>query len=232
MGLTIHYTVEFKGTAKQLQTKLEKIRQACRDLPFEKVGEKIETAQITKETIKIWDWLQNMLSYPQNSQNSLAMRDLIMKELGVTTWRMIELGEWREEGNRSWKVQKPTTMVSLYLWPGEGCESAELNFQRIRGKFICRSFCKTQYAEEFVKCHLLVVQLLDMLKAEGFDVDVYDEGEYWETRDLKVLGKNINESTAMIAGLFGNLKSAAKEQGMVATSPIEGCKNIMRVEGD
>jgi hypothetical protein len=51
-------------------------------------------------------------------------------------------------------------------------------------------------------------------------------------RDLKVLGKNINESTAMIAGLFGNLKSAAKEQGMVATSPIEGCKNIMRVEGD
>jgi len=43
MGLTIHYTIEFKGTAKQLQKKLEKVRQACRDLPFEEVGEKVET---------------------------------------------------------------------------------------------------------------------------------------------------------------------------------------------
>jgi len=230
MGLTIHYTVEYRGTVKQLQQKLEKVRQQCRDLPFEKVGDKVETVKIAKDIIKIWDWLQNMLSHPNNGQDNLEMRNLIMEKLGVTTWQMIELGEWKEEGNKCWKVQKPTTMVSLYLWPGEGCESAELNFQRIRGKFVCRSFCKTQYAEEFVKCHLLVVQLLDILKKEGFDVDVYDEGEYWQTRDMKVLAKNINDYTAMIAGLFGNLKSAAKEQRMVATSPIEGCKNIMRVD--
>lgn len=224
MGLTIHYTIEYKGTVKQLQTKLEKIRQACRDLPFEEVGE-VGTVKISQAIIDLWN-------YHQTRGNSREERDAAMKELGITPWQMVELGEWKHEGNTSWKVQKPTTMVSLYLWPGEGCESAELNFQRIRGKFVCRSFCKTQYADEFVKCHLLVVQLLDILKADGFQVDVYDEGEYWQTRDMKVLGKNINESTALIAGFLGGLKSAAEEKGMVVDSPIEGCKNIMKVEGD
>jgi len=143
---------------------------------------------------------------------------------------MVELGEWKEEGNTHWKVVKPTTMVSLPLMPGEGCESSDLHFQRIRGKYRCKSFCKTQYAKQFVKCHLLVIQLLDMLKKEGFEVDVYDEGEYWQTRDLKVLAKNINESTAVISSVLGGLKSAAEERGMVVDAPIETCKNIMKVD--
>lgn len=229
MGLTIHYTIEFNGTAKQLQTKLERIRQVCMDLPFEEVGEKVETVRITRDTIKIWDWLQEKLSHHKGIDN-LAMRDLIMEKLGVTTWRMVELGEWKKEGNRHRRVVKPTTMVSLHLLPGEGCESAEFNFQRIRGKFRCKSLCKTQYAEEFVKCHLLVVQVLDMLKAEGFEVDVYDEGEYWQTRDMKVLAKNINESTAAISSVLGSLQSAAKEKGMVVEAPIEKCQNYMKVD--
>ena len=123
-------------------------------------------------------------------------------------------------------------MISLYLWPGEGCESSELNLQKRKRKFVCSSFCKTQYAEQFVKCHLLVVQLLDMLKAEGFDVDVYDEGGYWQTRDLKVLAKNINDYTSLISSVLGGLKSAAGEKGMVVDAPIEGCKNIMKVDED
>ena len=117
MGLTIHYTVEFDGTAKQLQRKLEKIRQHCRDLPFEEVRE-VETVKITKDIIKIWNFLQEMIAHPNNSIDNMALRDLIMEKLGVTTWRMVELGEWKQEENRYWKVVKPTTMVSLSLWPG------------------------------------------------------------------------------------------------------------------
>jgi len=231
MGLTIHYTIEFTGTAKQLQMKLEKIKQACRDLPFEEVGERVEVVKVTKEHIKVWEWLQAMLSYPNNLQDNLSMRDLIMEKIGVPTDKMLDVGEWREKGNSFWRVLKPTTMVSLYLYPGQGCDSSELNFQRLRGKFICRSFCKTQYAEEFVKCHLLVIQVLDMLKAEeGFEVEVCDEGKYWETRDMKVLADNINESTALLSGLIGGIKAAAEEQGMVVDAPIENCKNLMRVD--
>jgi hypothetical protein len=223
MGLTIHYTIKFDGTTKQLQRKLEKIRHACCDLPFEEVGE-VETLKITQKIIDLWN-------YYQTSENTTREdRDTAMEKLGITPWQMVELGEWKEEGNSHWKVVKPTTMVSLFLWPGEGCESAELNFQRIRGKFRCKSFCKTQYAEEFVKCHLLVIQLLDMLKAEGFDVDCYDEGHYWDTRDIKVLAKNINESTALISAVLGGLKSAAEQQGIVIEAPIVNSKNYMKVD--
>ena len=107
IGLTIHYTVEFDGTKKQLQKKLEKIRQSCRDLPFEQVKE-VETVRITKDIIKIWNFLQEMIAHPNNSIDNMAMRDLIMEKLGVSTWKMVELGEWKEEGNACWKVTRPT----------------------------------------------------------------------------------------------------------------------------
>ena len=201
-------------------------------MPFEEVGEQVETVKITRDIINTWNELQKALSYPNNTDENLTKRDEIMKGLGVTTWRMVELGEWKQEENRYWKVERPTTMVSLYLWPGEGCETLEFNFQRISGKFVCKSFCKTQYATHFARCHLLVIQLLDMLKAEGFNVDVYDEGEYWEKRDIKVLAKNINESTALIAGILGSLKSAAEQAGIVVEAPIEDSKNYMKVDED
>jgi len=229
MGLTIHYTIEFNGTSKQLRKKLEKIRQACRDLPFEEVGEKVETVRITKALIDLWGYYQESC---YEGRTTVEQRDEHFAGLGIDPWQMVELGEWRQDGTTYWKEVKPTTMVSLPLWPGEGCESSDLYFQRIRGKLRCRSYCKTQYAEDFVRCHLLVVKLLDMLKAEGFDVVCHDEGGYYETRDLKVLAKNINEFTTTIAGLLGDLKSAAKENGMVVEAPIETCQNYMKVDED
>lgn len=232
MGLTIHYNIEFTGTAKQLQAKLEKIRQACMDLPFEQVGEKVKTVKITQKIIDAWNGLQDKYTYPYNTDENLENRDKEMEKLGVTTWQMIEsekmgtqIGEIREKA-------KPTTVVSLYLWPGKGCESTELNFYKKDGKFVCDSFCKTQYAEHFVQCHLLVIQLLDMLKTEGFTmVDIDDEGEYWETKDISVLAKNINESTALISSVLGGLQSKIKgKTEMTIEAPIEKCQNYMKVE--
>ena len=162
MGLTIHYNIEFKGTAKQLQAKLEKIRQACLDLPFEEVGEKVKTTKITKKIIDTWNELQKKCSHPNNSDKNIAKRDEEIEKLGVTAWEMTEIGEWKHEDGKHWREKKPTTMVSLSLWPGKGCESADLNFKRRKGKFVCDSFCKTQYAEHFVQCPLLVIQLLDL----------------------------------------------------------------------
>ena len=97
MGLTIHYNIEFNGTAKQLQAKLEKIRQKCSDLPFEQVG-KVKTTKITKKIIDTWSMLQKKYTYPNNTDENIAKRDLIIKNLGVTTWQMVELGEFKQEG--------------------------------------------------------------------------------------------------------------------------------------
>jgi len=232
MGLTIHYTIEFEGTAEQLQGELEEVRQICLNLPFEKVGESVKTVNITEDIIRIYDGLSQKVSFPNNSKENLAMRDSILKELGTSTWEMVELGEWKQEGNRSWNEIKPTTMVSLDLWPGEGCESMDLCFQRRDGKYVCESFCKTQYSEDFVKCHLLIIKLLDILKEKGFEVEVVDEGEYWETRDMKVLAKNLNESTSSIMAIGDMIKSGAKQLGMTVESAVDDCENYMEVKSD
>ena len=223
MGLTIHYTVKFKGTAQQLQDKLGIIRNKCLDLPFEEVGEVICT-EITQKHINTFNFLQQKYSYPNNTEENLEIRNQIMQEMGVTISQIINLGVFHK--------QEPSIILDLNLWPGEGCESCNLTFFKTKNQriFRCGAFCKTQYAVNFVRCHLLVIKLMDLLKEEGFSVEVSDEGEYWETRDLSVLGKNINDYTDMISSIFGQLKSITKDNGMEVKSPITESKNYIRVK--
>jgi hypothetical protein len=172
-----------------------------------------------------------------NSQNHkrkylMELRDMVMELFGTTTWQIIRamrhVKEKERDGSISYREElKPSKVTSLNIWPGKGCESSDLNFYK-RGKWwTCRSFTKTQYAEEFVKCHLLVVRLMDMLKEEGFSVDVCDEGDYWETRDLEKLADNINQYTSMIKSIFGTLIKKGGFDNIEA--PITECENYMKV---
>ena len=163
MGLTIHYDVEFKGTQKLLVDKLNKIRNICLDLPFEEIGE-VKVTKITQKHIDLYHSLREQYSYPNNSQENLAKRDRTLEKMGVTILQMIGLDNWRKE-------TKPTTLISLPIWPGEGCETCDLDFEKQGKKSIwkCNSFCKTQYADDFMRCHLLVIRFLDELVKEGFN---------------------------------------------------------------
>lgn len=231
MGLTIHYHVTFKGNKFRLRQKLEELRQKCLDLPFQEVGE-VETCNVTQEGWDTFYRLQEWCSYPKNTQENLAHRDQVLKDrFGLSTWDFIEADSYFQRGKLVNCIGKPTTKVSLFLWPDEGCESADLNFFRRGSVYKCDSFCKTQYAEHFARSHLLVIAVLDMLKNSGFIVDVNDEGEYWETRDLEVLAKNINESTAMIKAILGSLTNALDDsgKGMTLEAPIETSENYMKV---
>ena len=77
-----------------------------------------------------------------------------------------------------------------------------------------QSFCKTQYAsnpdcggvENFLRCHLSVVRLLDHARDLGVLGEVSDEGDYWERRDVKALVEEVGEWNAMIAGFVGGMK--------------------------
>jgi hypothetical protein len=70
---------------------------------------------------------------------------------------------------------------------------------------------------------------MGMHRATGFGVEVHDEGHYWETRDVAVLAKHINESTEMIAAMAETLKAAAARHGLTVESPIETSKNYVNV---
>jgi hypothetical protein len=140
----------------------------------------------------------------------------------------------------------------LEVWPGEGCETVVfgiLQHRRIlapkpgqakwktryskRSDWKLDAFCKTQYAgahgwEHFRACHLRVIQLLDLWREAGAQVEVHDEGGYWKSRSEKKLRQELEDCDRLIAALGGVFKDAYGSGEVVA--PIFGYKNFERLE--
>lgn len=184
MGLTIHWDLEFKGTDQEAFGKLQELRTLAEKLPLAKIEGPAEL-----------DYASFQKAYKAGKGYE-----------GWKRWASIQGGFC--DGKRIEKA------FCLHIWPGEGSEPMNIGLRRLDNSenWNWHSFCKTQYAEEFVKCHLLVIRILDECKRLGILKEVHDEGHYWETRDLSKLGQNINASTKMIQGLLGTLsKTFGKE---------------------
>jgi hypothetical protein len=123
----------------------------------------------------------------------------------------------------------PTRLIAFTVMPAEGSEPANFGLccypatvQDHEGRKLrthlsgwsWRSFCKTQYAsnpelggvENFLKCHLLLIRLLDHANELGLLGEVSDESNYWENRDAEALAKTVGEWNTMIAGFVGRMK--------------------------
>ena len=88
---------------------------------------------------------------------------------------------------------QPTEVIAFAAQPGEGCETAWFGLRRHEG-YSWRSYCKTCYAVtalDFLRCHIVVIKMLDFAAEMGLLRSVDDEGEYWEHRDwMKLLQNN------------------------------------------
>lgn len=99
------------------------------------------------------------------------------------------------------------------VWVMEGCEP----FQIVLGRpadgdtWHGRGFTKTQYAPDFVRAHLTVVAMLDIVDQLGVVDDVSDEGDYWGTRNLRKLTDSINEYRALVDGIGAVLEALADD---------------------
>jgi hypothetical protein len=113
--------------------------------------------------------------------------------------------------------------TGFIVCPGDECEPAAFGLARVpaydanwsqqpdapRGWW-WHSVTKTQYAsivsaEHFVRCHAAVVALLDAARELGFDVQVVDEGGYWESRDGDLLLASVDHMNQLVAGIAGTL---------------------------
>jgi hypothetical protein len=126
---------------------------------------------------------------------------------------------------------RPTNIIAFETEPGDGCEQANFGLCRFPSHvshpelgmvqtdldgWSWHSFCKTHYASDprcgglpnFLRCHLGVVALLDEAQRLGILGEVSDEGDFWETRSLERLTKEIGDQSAMLAGFLGVLKDA------------------------
>lgn len=142
----------------------------------------------------------------------------------------------------------PRQGVFFIANPGEGCESLAIGLasyppyiehqgERIRTGFTgysWQSFCKTQYASDpryggvdnFLRCHLGIVELLDRAGELGVLSSVTDESGYWEQRDTAELLCVVNHHNQMIAAIAGMLKD--KRAGV--QSPLFGFPNFESLE--
>jgi hypothetical protein len=95
------------------------------------------------------------------------------------------------------EVIRPHPLVCFPVWPGEGCEPAAFGFCDVPpGGWQWSYSCCTQHAsspehgglEDFLRCHQALVALLDAIQGAGLaEVEVKDDGGYWERRDQEKL---------------------------------------------
>lgn len=224
MGLTIHYQLKCDATDISARQIVGQLLQAALDLPFKEVNEVIELKGEACD------------DHQRDREDPLR-------------WLLIQAGgSVRLDEHYSIQVA-PTHLIAFSTWPGEGCEEANFGLCRYpattvhRGKRIktgltgwsWHSFCKTQYAsdpkcgglENFIRCHLLVIAMLDKAKELGVLEKVSDEGRFWEKRDVKALVEEIGSWNNLIAAFAGKLKDALGD-GLKA--PITEFKNYEQLE--
>jgi len=173
-------------------------------------------------------------------------------------WLLIQAGQYVDDpldGHVSYSLA-PTHVIAFSTWPGEGCEEANFGLCQYP-RFLCverhgrkrniptklpgwswRSFCKTQYAsnpecggvQNFLRCHLLVVAMLDRAKELGLLEEVSDEGGYWEKRDAEALAKAVGEWNGFIAAFAGQLKDALSGGPVQPVSEITKFPNFEHLE--
>ena len=122
--------------------------------------------------------------------------------------------------------------------PGKGAEAASFGFM-LRTfdddgsrEWFWQGWCKTQYAsvhgeQHFLDCHLRLVAMMDYASKFGINVSVWDEGQYWETRDPNVLLGELAKMNRLTARLAGRLH----DSGVDVQAPIFEHPDFERLEG-
>ena len=214
MGLTIHWNLQADvRTEPEARALVERLRQRALDLPLASVGE-------------IMDLSGRDADYKVQPAESPAR------------WLLIQAGQYIESGDCHYAVAPQHVIAfqtqpgegcepanfGLCRYPAFiEVEDQRVGFlprkRRVRTGltgWCWSSFCKTQYAsnpacggvQNFLRCHLSVISLLDFAKSLGIIEGVSDEGSYWETRDVEALAREVGSWNEMIAGFAGQLKDA------------------------
>jgi hypothetical protein len=241
MGLTIHYQLAASGDEAHARKLVQQLRQAALDLPFQHVGEIVELRGDQ------CDWEQRPDDDPYR---------WLLVQAGTHITLPVSLSEKRQGVTGHLDI-RPLHVIAFETEPGDGCEAANFGLCQYPGEvsdpgfgrhktklkgWSWRSFCKTHYASDphcgglpnFLRCHLGVVALLDEAKKLGILGTVSDEGDFWETRNLERLTKEIDDQSAMLAGLLGALKDAMGQAPGAGTveAPIAAFPNFEHSEAE
>lgn len=215
MGLTIHYGLKYTG--KEPDAILSRLRDYALQYPFKEIGDIVhfkgdecDFNKCDKESEHRWLLIQSQVHLHK-----------------LNYYLMVN----------------PIEIYAFSTWPGDGCEQANFGLCRYPASFDAKelgklrtgkgtgwhwhSFCKTQYAnqyglENFIKCHTLVIAMLDSAKHLGILKEVHDESDYYDNRNPESLGVTIQKWDNLVASIGGKLKEliAGTKGELTIESPI------------
>lgn len=231
MGLTIHYKMQFSDNFAEAVKQVVALRNIAMDLPFETVSE-------------LYKFVGEDQTNYLNNDDSDQSWFLIGARRSVTTKEVVK----DNCTYRSCSCFSPNKVIGFSSDPGEGCETLRIGFAVYPKAILVEnertgrknrfstgvkghnwsSFCKTQYASDpecggipnFLKCHLLVIRMLDEAVKLGVNVEVNDESDYFIHRDLEKLVKEVGEWNEMIAAQVGVFKDEINK--ICPNADIEG----------
>ena len=134
-----------------------------------------------------------------------------------------------------------SSTVGFAISPGKGCEAASVGFIHRRNvardvnEWFWHTCCKTQYAslvsdEHLIKCHAMLVDLLDYAIGLGIDVVVRDETGYWESRNVAALLESVRRMNHIVASFAGALGDAISSASHQVESPIFAHPDFEHIE--
>lgn len=94
----------------------------------------------------------------------------------------------RVKAEKDWNYEGSTK--GLQLQPDLNSDPLILEFDN---DLYVQEFCKTQFAD--ISTHILIIDLLKNIQPYFDSLIVEDEGEYWETYDINLLRKHIDNFT-------------------------------------
>ncbi|MDB5292578.1 MAG: hypothetical protein JWL69_3819 [Phycisphaerales bacterium] len=207
---------------------MEQLRRRALDLPFKHVGE-------------VLDLSGPACDYEQADDDN------------ADRWLLVQASHSVNEGDYYYSVP-PHRLIAFPTLPGDGSESTNFglcqypgSIEKPNGKKLSTgllsgwhwsSFCKTQYAsnpdvgdvENFLRCHLSVIRLLDHAQTLGILHEAVDEGGYWKKRGVKALVEEVGRWNSMIAGFVGGMKDLIGGQGV--ESEITRFPNFEHLEAE
>jgi hypothetical protein len=198
MGLTIHYTMRLPSDRSRAEvlTRLAAVRARAAEQPVEYVSPVFDISDGVisddEETKRAQYWLMHASEYVADPY--------------------VEEGKPRYIGD-------PESTIGFTVYPGEGSEPATFALLRRRcetdgsEEWYWWCACKTQYAcnegeDHFVAVHTSLIAMLDAALEAGLELDVHDEGDYWETRSRGKLLGHVRKMNHIVAALGGALADA------------------------
>ena len=243
MGLTIHYSLSSKVRSPEKARELvAKLHSRARDLPFAEVGDIVDLEgdacdfnKCHNEDPTCWLLVQagKYINRPardgtHHSYQVAPTHVIAFPTLPGAGSEMANFGFCRYPSVI--EVQEEERYVR-----GEGFVCPTRRVRTGLSGWQWSSFCKTQYAsnskhggvENFLRCHLVVIRLLDQAKDLGILDEVSDEGNFWEQRDIRALAEGVGHWNEMIAAFAGRLKD---EMGEGVVAEITGFPDFEHLE--